>query len=61
MIGVDLLALDGASAAAMGATVDIVSAANRIMGQPSFELRIVAPKRRVTLRAGPAGRSATVH
>lgn len=50
MVGVDLLVLDGASAAAVGATIDMVSAANRILGEPMFELRIIAAEPTIRLR-----------
>jgi transcriptional regulator GlxA family with amidase domain len=52
VVEIDLLVLDDASAAAVGTTVDVVSAANRILGHTRFDLRVVAPTRRVTLRAG---------
>lgn len=52
MVGLDVLVLDGASASAVGATVDIVSAANRILGQRTFDLRFVSTRRHVTLRGG---------
>jgi transcriptional regulator GlxA family with amidase domain len=52
VIGIDVLVLDGASASAVGATVDIVSAANRINGDPTFDLRFVSPAGRVLLRGG---------
>ncbi|MGO8769786.1 GlxA family transcriptional regulator [Mycobacterium sp.] len=54
MIGVDVLVLDGASASAVGATIDVVHAANRIHGKPIFDLRFVAPESRVVLRGGLA-------
>src|SRR5258708_16569053 len=52
MIGVDVLVLDGASASAVGTTIDVVSAANRIIGTPTFDLRFVSPEPQVTLRGG---------
>ncbi|HTQ21391.1 GlxA family transcriptional regulator [Mycobacterium sp.] len=52
MIGIDVLVLDGASASAVGTTIDVVSAANRIIGRPTFDLRFVACESRVTLRGG---------
>ena len=52
VIGVDVLILDGASASAVGTTIDVISAANRIIGTPSFDLRFVSPESRVTLRGG---------
>jgi transcriptional regulator GlxA family with amidase domain len=52
MIGIDVLALAGASASAVGTTVDVVSAANRILGTPTFDLRFVAPEPQVALRGG---------
>jgi transcriptional regulator GlxA family with amidase domain len=52
MIGIDVLVLDGASASAVGATIDIVSAANRIVGEPTFDVRFVSPQARVALRGG---------
>ncbi|MQY27270.1 GlxA family transcriptional regulator [Nocardia aurantia] len=54
MLGIDLLILNDASAAAVGATVDVVSAANRILGTTEFDLRPVSPTRRVALRGGLA-------
>ncbi|WP_197283621.1 GlxA family transcriptional regulator [Mycobacterium sp. Marseille-P9652] len=54
MIGVDVLVLDGASASAVGATVDVVHAANRIHGKAIFDLRFVAPDTRAVLRGGLA-------
>ncbi|WP_216905421.1 GlxA family transcriptional regulator [Nocardia noduli] len=58
MIGIDVLVLEGASASAVGTTVDVVSAANRIIGTQTFDLRFVSPESRVTLRGGL---SATTH
>jgi transcriptional regulator GlxA family with amidase domain len=52
MIGIDVLVLDGASASAVGTTIDVVSAANRILGEPTFDLRFVSPTTRVDLRGG---------
>jgi transcriptional regulator GlxA family with amidase domain len=52
MLGVDALVLDGASASAVGTTVDVISAANRLMREPAFDLRFVSPEQRVTLRGG---------
>src|SRR5882757_6551736 len=52
MIGFDVLVLEGASASAVGTTIDVVSAANRIIGKPTFDLRFVSPESRVTLRGG---------
>lgn len=52
MIGIDALVLDGASASAVGTTVDVVSAANRILGTPTFDLRLVSPGSQVVLRGG---------
>lgn len=52
MIGVDVLVLSGASASAVGTTIDVVSAANRIIGTPTFDLRFVSPEPQVTLRGG---------
>src|SRR6201999_1757250 len=52
MLGLDVLILDGASASAVGTTIDVISAANRIIGTPSFDLRFVSPESRVTLRGG---------
>ena len=58
MIGIDVLVLEGASASAVGTTVDVVSAANRIIGAPTFDLSFVSPESRVTLRGAL---SATTH
>lgn len=52
MIGIDALVLAGASASAVGTTVDVVSAANRIIGRPTFDLRFVSPEPEVVLRGG---------
>src|ERR1700757_2318427 len=52
MIGFDVLVLEGASAGAVGTTIDVVSAANRILGKPTFDLRFVSPEPRVVLRGG---------
>jgi transcriptional regulator GlxA family with amidase domain len=52
MLGFDVLVLEGASASAVGTTIDVVSAANRIIGKPTFDLRFVSPESRVTLRGG---------
>jgi transcriptional regulator GlxA family with amidase domain len=52
MIGFDVLVLEGASASAVGVTIDVVSAANRILGEPAFDLRFVAPQSQVVLRGG---------
>lgn len=52
MVGFDVLVLDGASASAVGTTVDVVSAANRILGRPTLDLRFVAASSRVVLRGG---------
>jgi transcriptional regulator GlxA family with amidase domain len=52
MIGFDVLVLEGASASAVGTTIDVVSAANRIVGEPTFDLRFVSPESHVTLRGG---------
>jgi transcriptional regulator GlxA family with amidase domain len=52
MIGIDVLVLEGASASAVGSTIDVVSAANRILGKPTFDLRFVSPENRVVLRGG---------
>jgi transcriptional regulator GlxA family with amidase domain len=52
VIGFDVLVLEGASASAVGTTIDVVSAANRIAGKPTFDLRFVSPQSRVTLRGG---------
>ncbi|PXX08153.1 GlxA family transcriptional regulator [Mycolicibacterium moriokaense] len=52
MLGIDVLVLDGASASAVGTTIDVVSAANRILGEPAFDLRFVASESRVVLRGG---------
>ncbi|MFC8525875.1 GlxA family transcriptional regulator [Nocardia sp. NPDC057227] len=57
MIGIDLLVLDGASASAVGSTVDVVSAANRILGEPAFDLRLVAPEPEVRVRGGLTARA----
>ncbi|OBF08348.1 hypothetical protein A5730_11735 [Mycobacterium sp. ACS4054] len=54
MIGFDVLVLDGASASAVGVTVDVISAANRILGRPAFDLRFVSPHSSVALRGGLA-------
>ena len=47
MIGFDVLVLDGASASAVGVTIDVVSAANRILGKPAFDLG--SSRRKATL------------
>jgi transcriptional regulator GlxA family with amidase domain len=52
MLGIDVLVLDGASASAVGTTIDVVSAANRILGEPAFDLRFVAAESQVVLRGG---------
>lgn len=52
MIGFDVLVLDGASASAVGVTIDVISAANRILGKPAFDLRFVSPQNHVVLRGG---------
>ena len=52
MLGIDVLVLDGASASAVGTTIDVVSAANRLLGTPTFDLRFVSPKDSATLRGG---------
>src|SRR6478609_1604633 len=52
MLGIDVLVLEGASASAVGTTIDVVSAANRILGEPAFDLRFVAQGSRVQLRGG---------
>jgi transcriptional regulator GlxA family with amidase domain len=52
MIGMDVLVLDGASASAVGTTIDVVSAANRINGRGAFDLRFVSPDGRAVLRGG---------
>jgi transcriptional regulator GlxA family with amidase domain len=52
MIGIDMLILSGASASAVGTTIDVVSAANRILGAPNFDLRFVSPDSHVALRGG---------
>jgi transcriptional regulator GlxA family with amidase domain len=52
MFGIDVLVLEGASASAVGTTIDVVSAANRILGEPAFDLRFVSPESRVVLRGG---------
>jgi len=52
MMKIDVLVLEGASASAVGATVDILSAANRIAGEPAFDMRFVAPESHVRLRGG---------
>jgi transcriptional regulator GlxA family with amidase domain len=57
MIGVDVLVLEGASASATGTTVDVVSAANRILGTPTFDLRFVSPHTHVVLRGGLVARA----
>lgn len=54
MIGFDALVLDRASASAVGVTIDVVSAANRILGKTAFDLRFVSPQRQVALRGGLA-------
>ncbi|MCV6971238.1 hypothetical protein AWB93_18370 [Mycobacterium bohemicum] len=54
MIGLDVLVLQGASASAVGATIDVVHAANRIHGKPLLDLRFVTPETRVALRGGLA-------
>ncbi|OBF93791.1 hypothetical protein A5791_12285 [Mycobacterium sp. 852002-51163_SCH5372311] len=52
MIGIDVLVLEGASASAVGTTIDVVSAANRIIGTPTYDLRFVSPGDRIALRGG---------
>jgi transcriptional regulator GlxA family with amidase domain len=52
MIGIDMLVLEGASASAVGTTVDVVSAANRILGTSTFDLRVVSQNTPVVLRGG---------
>jgi len=52
MIAFDVLVLDGASASAVGTTIDVVSAANRIIGTPTFDVRFVSPESPVSLRGG---------
>ncbi len=52
MIGIDILVLEGASASAVGTTIDVVSAANRIIGKSTFDARFVSPEGRVVLRGG---------
>jgi transcriptional regulator GlxA family with amidase domain len=52
MLGIDVLVLEGASASAVGTTIDVVSAANRIIGEPTFDLRFVSPESQVVLRGG---------
>lgn len=52
MIGIDVLVLADAASSAVGTTVDIVSAANRIIGTPTFDLRFVSPEAQVVLRGG---------
>ena len=47
-----MLVLEGASASAVGTTVDVVSAANRILGTSTFDLRFVSPNTPVMLRGG---------
>ena len=54
MLGVDVLVLDGASASAVGTTIDVVSGANRILGEVAFDLRFVSPDNHVSLRGGLA-------
>ncbi|ORW26686.1 hypothetical protein AWB91_05410 [Mycobacterium paraense] len=58
MIGFDVLVLDGASASAVGVTIDVISAANRILATPAFDLRFVSPQRHVDLRGGLAAAAA---
>ncbi|HTX95189.1 MAG TPA: helix-turn-helix domain-containing protein [Mycobacterium sp.] len=36
----------------MGATIDVVSAANRILGKPTFDLRFVSARNQVVVRGG---------
>ena len=52
MIGIDVLVLEEASASAVGTTIDVVSAANRIIGTPTYNLRFVSPEDRIPLRGG---------
>lgn len=52
MIGFDVLVLEGASASAVGVTIDVISAANRILGKPAFDLRFVSQQDKVVLRGG---------
>jgi transcriptional regulator GlxA family with amidase domain len=61
MIGIDALVLSGASASAVGTTVDVVSAANRILGMPTFDLRFVAPEPDVVLRGGLVASAQPLH
>lgn len=58
MIGFDVLVLDDASASAVGVTIDVISAANRILATPAFDLRFVSPQRHVALRGGLAAAAA---
>ncbi|WP_122498558.1 GlxA family transcriptional regulator [Mycobacterium attenuatum] len=55
---IDVLVLDGASASAVGTTIDVVSAANRILGAPAYDLRIVATEDHVKLRGALVASSA---
>ncbi len=61
MIGIDTLVLTGASASAVGTTVDVVSAANRIIGTPTFDLRFVSPEPDVVLRGGLVATAQPLH
>ncbi|MFT4200921.1 GlxA family transcriptional regulator [Gordonia sp. (in: high G+C Gram-positive bacteria)] len=51
-VEVDLLVLDGASAGAVGATLDILSAANRLAGGRRFDYRCVGTGETARLRGG---------
>lgn len=52
MIGLDVIVPPGGSAAALGITIDVVAAANRLAGRTLFDLRLLAARRDEQVRGG---------
>ena len=52
MIGLDVIVPAGGSAAALGITIDVAEAANRLAEHPLFDVRLLAARRDETVRGG---------
>ena len=61
MTGIDIVVLDGASAASLGVTVDVLDAANRISGQALFNWRMLGPRKMARARGGISAATEPLH
>jgi transcriptional regulator GlxA family with amidase domain len=61
MVRIDIVVLDGASAASLGVTVDVLDAANRISRQELFSWRMLGPRRMARARGGVSAATEPLH